>query len=252
MKTTDKKTVEQEQTLHARAGDPYNPYNYDRFSVDLYRLDQLPGPEVGEQAPDFVAEALDGRTVSLSDYRGVPIVLVTGSYTCPQYVDKIDAMDRISQRYPEATFLTIYVREAHPGAEVPPHRHMEEKRALARRTVAEDGEKAEVLLDDLNGTAHRAFGSLPNVVYVIDAGGTVVMRGDWNNPRVVEEALGRIRRGESLGGMWSGFTPGSPLTAARVLRRAGWNALGDFLVALPKLVAHHAAQHLSASRKSPR
>ncbi len=245
MKTTAKKAIEQGQPPHPRADDTYN---YARFRFDLYELDRLTGPEVGERAPDFVAETFDGRRVHLSDYRGRPVVLVTGSYTCPQYVDKIDAMNRIAHRYPKAAFLTLYVREAHPGKKVLPHRSMEDKRTLARRTVIEDGERAEILLDDLDGTAHQTYGSLPNVVYIIDEGGTVVMRGDWNNPRVVEEALGRLRRGESLSGMWSGFTPVSPLTAVRVLRRAGWDALGDFLIALPRLAAHH----LSASAKNAR
>lgn len=35
------------------------------------------GPAVGTEAPGFTLEALDGRTVSLSDFRGEsPIVLV--------------------------------------------------------------------------------------------------------------------------------------------------------------------------------
>lgn len=31
---------------------------------------------VGSEAPDFTLEAIDGRTVSLSQYRGRPVVLV--------------------------------------------------------------------------------------------------------------------------------------------------------------------------------
>jgi peroxiredoxin len=33
------------------------------------------GPKVGDQAPDFTVKTLDGKTVSLSDYRGTPVVL---------------------------------------------------------------------------------------------------------------------------------------------------------------------------------
>jgi peroxiredoxin len=33
------------------------------------------GPKVGDQAPDFTLQTLDGKTVSLSDYRGQPVVI---------------------------------------------------------------------------------------------------------------------------------------------------------------------------------
>jgi peroxiredoxin len=33
------------------------------------------GPQVGDHAPDFTATTLDGKTVSLSDYAGKPVVL---------------------------------------------------------------------------------------------------------------------------------------------------------------------------------
>jgi cytochrome c biogenesis protein CcmG/thiol:disulfide interchange protein DsbE len=33
------------------------------------------GPRAGDAAPDFTAQTLDGKTVSLSDYRGKPVVL---------------------------------------------------------------------------------------------------------------------------------------------------------------------------------
>jgi cytochrome c biogenesis protein CcmG, thiol:disulfide interchange protein DsbE len=33
------------------------------------------GPKVGDDAPDFTLQTLDGKTVKLSDYRGTPVVL---------------------------------------------------------------------------------------------------------------------------------------------------------------------------------
>jgi cytochrome c biogenesis protein CcmG, thiol:disulfide interchange protein DsbE len=33
------------------------------------------GPQVGDEAPDFTLQTLDGTTVSLSDYRGEPVVV---------------------------------------------------------------------------------------------------------------------------------------------------------------------------------
>ena len=63
-----------------------NSYNYNTFDAGLYTLDAFIGPKVGEKAVDFTAGTLDGRTVKLSDFFGKPIILETGSFTCPQYV----------------------------------------------------------------------------------------------------------------------------------------------------------------------
>ncbi len=40
------------------------------------------GLSVGERAPDFTLPDLEGRTVSLADFRGHPLLLVFGSPTC--------------------------------------------------------------------------------------------------------------------------------------------------------------------------
>jgi hypothetical protein len=40
-----------------------------------------PGPTVGELAPDFELQDIQGNVVKLSDYRGRPVVLALGSYT---------------------------------------------------------------------------------------------------------------------------------------------------------------------------
>ena len=44
---------------------------------------QASGPDIGQEAPDFILRTLDGKgTVTLSDLRGKkPVVLVFGSYT---------------------------------------------------------------------------------------------------------------------------------------------------------------------------
>lgn len=220
-------------------------YNYGRFRLGTYRrLDRFPGPGFGERAPDFSAETLDGRRVRLSDYRGRPVVLETGSYSCPMYVGKIGAMNELARRHPEAAFLVLYVREAHPGAGVRPHRCIEDKRALARRASEEDSEGREILVDDLDGTAHLAYGGMPEMVYVLDGEGDVVLRGEWNEPPIVGEALGRLRRGESSRGLRTGFDRVPPLVMLRVLRRAGWDALYDFLVEVPRILAVHLREAL--------
>jgi hypothetical protein len=61
----------------------------------------------------------------------------------------------------------------------PQHDTFETKRANARLLRDEVGIRRPILLDDLAGTAHRAFGALPNMTWVLDRGGTVAYKASW-------------------------------------------------------------------------
>jgi len=221
------------------------PYNYRHFKASEYALDHFDGPEVGQPAVDFAALDLRGHTVRLSDFRGQIVVLETGSITCPQYVRRIAPMNRLAARHPDVAFLPLYVREAHPGRHIGQHHSLTEKYMLAQRLAQAEDEKRAILVDNLDGTAHRAYGGLPNVVYVLDAAGRVAFRGDWNTPRVIDQVLTRLRAGDTVRDLQAGFAPVEPWVLVRVLKRAGWDALWDFLVSLPNLIG----QHITVARK---
>jgi hypothetical protein len=214
-------------------------YNYGRFRASEYRLDQFDGPEVGQPALDFKATTLDNREIHLSDFRGQIVVLETGSITCPQYVHRIAPMNRLARQYPEVVFLLLYVREAHPGSHIAEHRSLAEKTNLARRLIQAEAEYRQIVIDDLAGSAHRAYGSLPNMIYVIGADGRVLFRGDWNQQRTVAKVIQKVIKGEPVTGLRAGFRPIAPPVLLRVLHRAGWNALFDFFVSLPNLIGQH-------------
>jgi len=72
-------------------------------------------------------------------------------------------------------FFIVYVREAHPGENYPSHESFEHKLAHAKSLREfEKIQEIPILLDDLHGTMHSAYGLLPNMVYLIDREGTVV------------------------------------------------------------------------------
>ncbi len=214
-------------------------YNYERFRAREYNLLEFPGPLPGQKAPDFEATTLDGQRVRLSDYFGPLIVLETGSISCPMYVSHIPSMNELARRYPEVTFIVLYTREAHPGTRIASHRSLEDKVVQARRLKQQEPENRIVLVDSLDGSAHQAYGGLPNFVYVIDGTGTVLFRADWNQPGALAEVLARNRRGESLPHKATHLRPPSPRTAIRVLRRAGWDAFADLVLAVPNLSWQH-------------
>lgn len=46
-----------------------------------------------------------------------------------------------------------------------------------------------ILVDDLEGTAHRAFGTMPNMTYVLNQAHTVLFRANWTDPPTIQFAL---------------------------------------------------------------
>src|SRR5207244_1437956 len=66
---------------------------------------------VNDIAPDFtLAEAGSGRSVRLSDLRKSPVVMVFGSYTCPNFRGSADSLNILFQRYrDQARFFLIYI-----------------------------------------------------------------------------------------------------------------------------------------------
>ena len=76
-----------------------------------------PGPKLDESAPDFALETNDGKAeVTLSKRIGPkPVVLVFGNFTCGPFRSQAGNIEKLYRRYKDrATFIMVYVREAHP------------------------------------------------------------------------------------------------------------------------------------------
>jgi len=86
----------------------------------------------------------------------------------------------------------VYTRQAHPGEHVPHHDSLERKQACARLLREETGIGRDILVEDLAGTVHRAYGLMPNMTWVIDPGGRVAYKADWTSAANVEAFLGRL------------------------------------------------------------
>ncbi|MFQ5672017.1 MAG: peroxiredoxin family protein [Nitrospinales bacterium] len=218
-------------------------YNYARFDPACFTFHPFSGPKAGEPAVDFTVTDLRGNPVRLSDFRGKTVALETISTTCPMYIKGIAEMNRLAERFPEAVFLTLYVREAHPGSRTPAHRSLEEKIACAKQLPALEQERRTILVDDLEGSAHRAYGGLPNMIYVIDPGGTVIFRSDWRVTAEVEKVL---TAGADAVFDKEHFEPLRPSLRVmlRTFLRGGWDAIWDFVTALPKLLALRMKGHI--------
>lgn len=213
-------------------------YNYKHFKAKHYNFKKFNGPDLGEPAPDFAAYTVLGNKVALSDYFGKPIVLETGSITCPIYVGEIKAMKKIVREFPEVQFLVMYVREAHPGERTPAHRSLEHKIQCASKLSEKRNEERTVLIDDVDGTGHKLYGNFPNSVYVIDADGNVAWKSQWNRTEELRENLVRIWKGEKTIPPKKLLLDKPERITFSALFDGGFVALFDFLLNFPALVIH--------------
>jgi peroxiredoxin len=224
-------------------------YNYGRFSREQLQAElgtnQMSGPRAGEEAPDFELPSLEGEEIRLSDYAGEKnVVLTFGSATCPMTAGSIRGLNRLHKKYADkdVEFLFVYVREAHPGDQLPAHRSLNDKTEAAELFREEEDVEVTILLDTLDGKVHRQYGSRPNSTYLIDRSGRVAFRAVWTRPNAVEEALEELldfqeESGKEHGVVRDGEDTSLPrrhsmLHAHRALERGGPQAVRDFKEAM--------------------
>jgi hypothetical protein len=100
-------------------------------------------------------------------------------------------MEDMARRYADQAVRSVFIysREAHPGEKYRHHGTMDEKRRGARALREELKLKRRILLDDVQGTAHHAYGLLPNMTWIIGRGGIVHYKAAWTNTQDIEDAL---------------------------------------------------------------
>lgn len=148
------------------------------------------------------------------------------------------AMDALAERCADRSVRSIflYTREAHPGENYRHHESMDDKRRNARAFQREVGVKRKIYLDTVDGGAHRGFGLLPNMTWIIGRGGLVHYKAAWTDSEHVEQALNYLldrlaRRKEGLAPFYSELQAWRPLDRdgfRKGLERAGPQAVEDF------------------------
>ena len=107
----------------------------------------------------------------------------------------------------------------------------------------QDGIKTRLLIDDLEGTMHRAYGEMPNMVYIVGKDGRIVYKSMWTHHDEIESMIKTLlmaeeaaAQGKRLRSSYTekiSFVPGyAPEVSAAVLGRAGPKAITDFRSAL--------------------
>lgn len=160
------------------------------------------GPAVGEGAPAFELPGLDGKPVTLASLRGKPTVIEFGSYTCPIFRRKVDAIEAIRREFgDQVNWVLVYTREAHPtdgwvveaneraGIRIPQHKTFEDRVACARLTAEKLPVGMLVAVDGVDDKVTNAFAGHPNRGYVLDGDGKVVSKQVWIEAAATRAAL---------------------------------------------------------------
>jgi peroxiredoxin len=223
----------------------FTRYNYERFRREMLQTNPADrwsrAPEPGDTAPDFQLRSLTGDIVKLSDFKDSRNVVITfGSATCPQTAASIGGLRSLAREFPvsEVEFLFIYVREAHPGAELPPHHSIEDKVRAALLLREQEQIDFPILIDELGGEVHRKYGARANASFVIDKSGRVAYRSLSSHSgslgAALEELLERQKeRGvhhHVVHGGEDSITPSLKtfLNAYRAIERGGYDAVVNF------------------------
>ena len=221
-------------------------YNYESFRKARLMKDFVmnkfgSAPEPGERAPDFELRTLDGDEIQLSDFKGEKnVVLTFGSATCPLTAGSIGALNDLYDEFngDDVQFLFVYVREAHPGEDLPAHESYDDKVRAAELFREEDEVTIPILVDEVNGRVHRKYGKLPNPTFLIDKSGRIAFRALTTRADVIEEALEELLERQEERGVEHAIVRGgqdvhvpslrSLVHAHRALERGGDRSLREF------------------------
>lgn len=158
-------------------------------ALDLAAQASSPGPKVSDFAPDFALPRSGAPgTISLRDFRGKsPVVLVFGSYTCPNFRASADALKSLQQRYgSQVPFLLVYIREAHSTADWQTARNKREDVSLSPPTNMEEKQDHAVtcsrklhlpfpaVVDGMDDAVESAYNAWPSRAFVVNADGRIV------------------------------------------------------------------------------
>jgi len=174
----------------------------------LARLQAKPdsdgGPKGGDPAPDFTVKKMgSGETATLADLRHTgPVLLVFGSYTCPNFRGAANTLNRLYPEYKnDVPFYLIYIREAHStqdwastqnqreGITLQPAKNMDERADHATMCVRKLHIEFPALLDNMNGGAEKAYAAWPSKAYLLDTHGRITYSSGLSEQEFKPEQL---------------------------------------------------------------
>ena len=190
----------------------------ERHSASLLASAADPDPKLNDLAPSFdLTEVSSQKTVSLRDFSGKsPVVLVFGSYSCPNFRGSAEALISLNQRYgSHIPFLLIYIREAHSSDQWQSARNERETVALPPATTLADKQDHAAmctrklhlpfpaLVDGMDGAVEKAYNAWPSRLFVIGENGRVLYSSRLTELDFDRQEMSEVLRKASRGGQLS-------------------------------------------------
>lgn len=152
--------------------------------------------EIGTAPPDFTLKDLGDKQRTLSDFKGEIVVLQFGSSTTLPYIEQIKPLLGLVKKYRrKVTFLTVYTAEQGFGWQADDYfSKWERAKGLRFQVGVQSGQRmtAKVLVDDMEETVYKAYGSVPSGVFILDTEGSLVFKATVLNVSEVEKALEKM------------------------------------------------------------
>ena len=165
----------------------------------------------GDPLPDARIYTEQGEPLGLQDlWAEQPVLIVTGSLTCPPSRVFNPALNDLRRRFGNSTHICLlYVIDAHPSDSACPYTGttwvtedneaeqlfipqpvtLEERIALARRFAQQAELDVPVYIDDMNNAAWDALGRSPNMAVLVGTDGCCRLYQDWIMPNALASDL---------------------------------------------------------------
>jgi hypothetical protein len=174
---------------------------------------QSQGVKVGDNVPNGQVLDLQGETLELESlWKDKPLLLVTGSITCPIAVDTCPSLQPLLKEHDRRIYIAIlYVREAHPselnpatfpaktenepaigfGSQPQPN-SQEQRQALAKIFHKRFGDPVPVYVAELNNTLPNRLGTGPNSALLINTTGKLLVKQGWYDAEKMEVEIEKL------------------------------------------------------------
>lgn len=219
-----------------------NAYPYPHFTREILLADLAfrGGPSPGEPMPDFELMITDGTHLRNGHIVGrQPLLLICSSISCPMTMSAVPGLKRLYAEFgDQIRFVSLYVREAHPGELAPQPSTFEEKLARARIFQTTTAIPWDVAVDTVAGDVHQALDPRSNAAFLMDVDGTIACRvlasNDARSLRQGLQAMVNTNR-RPIGEWQPRLVPALRAIGVMddVLDRAGLVAKQDFRQAVP-------------------